>query len=363
MTSLSRTGFPVRAAAAALTVTALLGLAACTGSSGAKPSDGSSGAPSTPAGSSSASTTPSRNAAAGTVNPLTGIGPVPKSPLIVVKIDDTAPGRPQLGIDKADIVYLEAVEAGYTRLAALFGTNKPTVGYVRSTRPSDPDLLRQYGKITEAFSGGQAVSRNLAKKAGLNTWSFGAGKPGFQRISRSGTTYINVEVDLKSVAADVKSPRPTSNGWTFGSSLTGLKTSTGTDLKTTVTGTYPVGSGTPVEFKYDPKIKKYVRYIDGEAQHAADGNLITATNVIVQSCEVHSFDADRDVNGYPAQFTTTIGTGPVSVFRQGKRINGTWSRHKVTSGTSLLAAKGKRIPLEPGNTWVVLIRKGVPVTG
>jgi hypothetical protein len=363
MTSLSRTGFPVRAAAAALTVTALLGLAACTGSSGAKQSPSAATSAATPGGSASASTNPSRDAAAGTTNPLTGIGPVPKSPLIVVKIDDTAPGRPQLGIDKADIVYIEAVEAGYTRLAALFGTNKPTVGYVRSTRPSDPDLLRQYGKITEAFSGGQAVSRNLAKQAGLNTWSFGAGKPGYQRISRAGTTYINVEADLKTIAQHVKSPRPTSNGWTFSPSLAGLSTSSGTDMKTTVTGTYSVGAGTPVEFKYDPKIKKYVRYINGEAQHAADGKLVTATNVVVQSCEVHSFDADRDVNGYPAQFTTTIGKGPLSVFRQGKRINGSWSRSKVTSGTALLGANGKRIPLDPGNTWVVLIRKGVPVTG
>ena len=74
--------------------------------------------------------------------------------MIAVKIDDTAPGRPQVGIDKADIVYIEEVEGGLTRLAAVFGTNKPAVGYVRSTRPSDPDLLLQYGKITEAYSGG-----------------------------------------------------------------------------------------------------------------------------------------------------------------------------------------------------------------
>ena len=92
-----------------------------------------------------------------------------------MKIDDTAPGRPQVGIDKADVVYIEAVEAGYTRLAAIFGTNKPTVGYVRSTRPSDPDLLLQYGKITEAYSGGQRVSLSLRKKAGLTGWSNDAG--------------------------------------------------------------------------------------------------------------------------------------------------------------------------------------------
>ena len=50
-------------------------------------------------------------AEAAPVNPFTGIGPVPKTPTIAVKIDDTAPGRPQLGIDKADIVYIEQARA------------------------------------------------------------------------------------------------------------------------------------------------------------------------------------------------------------------------------------------------------------
>jgi hypothetical protein len=39
------------------------------------------------------------------VNPLTGLGAPPKGPVIGVKIDDTENGRPQLGVDKADVVY------------------------------------------------------------------------------------------------------------------------------------------------------------------------------------------------------------------------------------------------------------------
>ena len=105
------------------------------------------------------------------VNPFTGIGPVPKPPTIAVKIDDTPPGRPQVGIDQADIVYIEAVEGGLTRLAAIFGTHKPkAVGYVRSTRPSDPDLLLQYGKITEAASGGGHDSLPLLHRSGITGW-------------------------------------------------------------------------------------------------------------------------------------------------------------------------------------------------
>ena len=71
------------------------------------------------------------------VNPLTGIGKPPAGPVLAVKIDDTANGRPSRGLDKADIVYIEQAEGGLTRLVAVFGTHKPVVEPVRSVRASD----------------------------------------------------------------------------------------------------------------------------------------------------------------------------------------------------------------------------------
>jgi Protein of unknown function (DUF3048) N-terminal domain/Protein of unknown function (DUF3048) C-terminal domain len=355
---MSRMSQARRAVLVSIAVTAVLAGAACSGGHTTKKSASTSASVSPPT-SSAATSAPPKPAAK---NPFTGFGAVPTTPVIAVKIDDTEPGRPQVGIDKADIVYLEAVEAGLTRLAAVFGTNKPTaVGYVRSTRPSDPDLLLQFGKITEAYSGGAGVSLRLVRKAGLNGYSNDAGRAYFHRVSRSQSTYINVVLNLQSVAKHVRTPRPKSIGWTFAASIAGLPVARGTDIRTTVTGSYP--SGTAVEFRWDARLKKYVRYIGGVRQFAADGKPVTATNVIVQSCRIVSYPADRDVNGFPAQFTYTVGTGPVSVFRDGKRIDGTWSRANLGSGTTLRTTTGKPLPLAPGNTWVVLIRKGVPVSG
>ena len=67
---------------------------------------------------------------------------------MAVKIDDTGNGRPQRGVDLADIVYIEQAEGGLSRLIAVFATNKPVVEPVRSVRASDPELLSQYGPIT-----------------------------------------------------------------------------------------------------------------------------------------------------------------------------------------------------------------------
>lgn len=348
------------ALAASIVATGLLA-SACTGSSHKAADTSASSLPVTPSTTASSSKpAPPKPAAK---NPYTGVGPVPKTATVAVKIDDTAPGRPQVGIDRADIVYIEAVEGGLTRLAAVFGTYKPNkVGYVRSTRPSDPDLLLQFGKITEAYSGGAHDSLPRVHRSGLTSWSNDAGAAYYYRSPHAGDHgYINLALDVAKVAGRVRTTRPKPMGWTFNPSLAGLSVHPGTFLRTRVTGSYPHSSGTPVEFRYYPRLKKYVRFIDGVAQHAADGNLIAATNVVVQECRIVAHPQDTDVMGNPSQFTYTVGKGAVSVFRQGKRIYGTWSRPHTWWGTSLRTLTGTPLPLAPGNTWVVLVRNGQPV--
>lgn len=341
--------------ATTIAVTALLASASCSGSD--KPKKTPSNTP-TPTTSSATTTTPAPKPAAPAKNPFTGIGGVPTTPVISVKIDDTAAGRPQVGIDKADIVYVEAVEGGLTRLAAIFGTYKPSyVGYVRSTRPSDPDLLLQFGKITAAYSGGAHDSLPRMHRSGLKSWSNDAGAAYYSRRSHPGDHgYINLVLDLSKVAKKAKTNRPKSIGWTFSPTLAGLTARTGNAVRTVV-------NQTPVEFRYYPSLRKYIRFINGVPQRAADGKLIAATNVIVQFCRIVPHPQDTDVMGNPSQFTYTVGRGKLAVFRQGKRIDGVWSRAKLDAGTSLRTSTGKPIPLAPGNSWVLLAKNGAPLSG
>ena len=48
-------------------------------------------------------------------------------PVLVVKIDDTSSAHPQIGLEDADVVYIEQVEGGLTRLAAIFSSVNPPV--------------------------------------------------------------------------------------------------------------------------------------------------------------------------------------------------------------------------------------------
>jgi hypothetical protein len=86
-------------------------------------------------------------------NPLTGVGAPPTGPVIAVKLDDTAAGRPSLGLEMADVIYIEEAEGGLSRMVAVFASDQPEVPAVRSIRTSDPELLGQYGGIIVVVSG------------------------------------------------------------------------------------------------------------------------------------------------------------------------------------------------------------------
>ena len=72
------------------------------------------------------------------------------------------------GLKSADIVYIEQVEAGLTRLMAVFSSRlPPKVGPVRSARISDLHIVPQFGKPAFAYSGVQYRLLPFMAKASL----------------------------------------------------------------------------------------------------------------------------------------------------------------------------------------------------
>ena len=112
-------------------------------------------------------------------NPLTGVGASPIGPVIAVKLDDTANGRPTLGLEKADVIYIEEAEGGLSRMVAVFASAKPKVRAVRSIRSSDPELLGQYGRIIVVASGGGGSSLPTLDRSGLRSSINDRGQVGF----------------------------------------------------------------------------------------------------------------------------------------------------------------------------------------
>jgi len=288
------------------------------------------------------------------INPLNGMAGAPPAEVFGVKIDDTSPARPQVGITAADIVYIEQVEGGLTRLLAIFGTTLPgQVGPVRSVRASDTQILAQYGPVGLAFSGGAAPQ--LAIVAGANVVNASAdNNPALYSRAGGRPAPYNLILDLPAAAAALPAAGGRSIGFLWGA-YPGLDTAPpGGQL------TVPVGT-TGVDFRFDPSIGRYVRYIDGAPQFDANGPAVATPNVIVMFCQVGPDGVGADVNGSPTIGTTTIGSGPVVVFRDGRRIDGMWSRPTPESGTTLTDASGQVIRLAPGGAWVALAAAGAPL--
>lgn len=335
-----------RALTAASMSVCVVALAACGTSHDAKPS--------APASASTATSLPPVvNPPLPAINPLTG-GRPSHNPVVAVKIDDTGSGRPQVGIDAADIVYIEQVEGGLTRLLAVYDTKLPTVEAVRSTRLGDPDLAMQFGPIVYVASGGAKSGLTALDASALRASINDRGGPGFSRDPNRPVPY-NLTADLAAIAAKLKGPQAKSIGLTWSPHVTNAGSRPATALQTRV-------GGTPVAFTWNATLHRYVRMIGGEAQQAADGKTIATPNVVVQFCAVTTNRADIDQAGSPAKVTHTIGTGKVAVFRDGRRIDGTWTRPALQTGTHLKDTQGRPITLAPGGAWFVLVATGTPLT-
>jgi hypothetical protein len=273
--------------------------------------------------------------------------------VVAVKIDDTGNGRPQRGITQADIVYIEEVEGGLTRLVAVFHTSLPFVEAVRSTRANDPELLAQYGPIGYVAAGGAPNPLQVLRQSTLRA-SVGLYGPGLSRDG-SRTPPYNLVANLAVLAKTLKAAKAKSIGLTWsGSTKQAAHAPAGYTVQTAV-------GSTAVQFQWKAKLGRYVRVIGGAEQHAANGALITTPNVVVQFCKVTTYWKDVDVNHNPAKWSHTVGSGKVVVFRNGHRITGSWSRPTLGSGTTLRDAHGAPIALAPGGAWFVLAANGTPL--
>nr|WP_277626550.1 DUF3048 domain-containing protein [Arsenicicoccus piscis] len=288
------------------------------------------------------------------VNPLTGQGPVPSGPVVAVKIDDTASSRPSRGVDRADVIYVEEVEGGLTRMIGVF-TTYPTVRSVRSMRPMDAELLWNYGNLVYVATGGGGSGPATLAGSPFSRVIMDDGAAGFAR-DRSHPAPYNVNADLQLIASRTKGARAHNVGFTWAASDPRVAKAPADAAVSTRVG------NTPMTFTWDAGAKTYVRTINGRRLNTAEGRPIAQPNVLVQMCDGYTDRSDIDPIGNPSRYTKTVGSGPFVLYRDGKRLTGTWKRPTPGAPTSYVDASGKPLPLAPGGAFVLLARKGTPAS-
>jgi hypothetical protein len=336
-------------------VLVLAGLAACSGDEPPPRATPTTAAP-TPTATPTLTKPPAPKPPA--VNPLTGLRGVPTRPVIAVKIDDTASGRPQIGLEAADVVYVEQVEGGATRLAAVFASRQPaTVGPVRSVRKNDPELLGGYGRPALAYSGGAAGPVRALHRSRVVDAGPGARGDAYRRLTTRRAPY-NLVVDSARLSRELRgASKPVDVGFRWA----------GTDPRLArarkVHGVAVVVGLTRVRFRWDSRSRRWVLLnADGTARRTASGKAITTPNVVVPFCRARLDPTNVDVLGTPSVYTSTVGKGKLLVLRDGRVLAGSWMRRLPTSRTTYLDAGGHReLTLRPGGAWVLLAATGAPV--
>ncbi len=310
----------VRTSAAALFTALLLAVTAgCTGGDGTSP---------TPRGSS-----PSGGRAA----------------VLAVKIDNVAPARPHTGLERADIVYVEQVEAGLSRILAVYSSAlPPVIGPVRSARETDLELLRQFDRPALAFSGAQSRLLPVIDRAPLDpvppskapgAYFRGPDRPAPhnlylrpQRIpfEASGVNAVG-ELGLRVGA-------PPSGGEREGSR----------------TVRYPSAS---VTFTWSAERERWLVSLDGSPARTTEGDRLGAGTVVVQSVTVRPSDF-RDRSGNTSPFTETVGSGDAVVLRDGRAYEARWTRSATDADTVYTTPDGQRVDLAEGPLWILYAPRG-----
>jgi hypothetical protein len=361
-----------RLSAVRAAVPILLGVlvaSACGGSGTIAPS----AAPSEPAPSASLAARPSASVTA----PIATAVPTPAPvywPLTGIKADDPAKtkrrpmnvrlpndpsARPQVGLAKADIVFEMIVEGGITRYSAIFHSQDPAaVGPTRSYRFSDLH-------ITQMVRGALVASGATVEERDAVTRSMRAGNMISVDAERDGRGYYRVggRGGLNNLFVDLTVARGSVNDaggkdpvdvppLAFFPSLEhdgmagGFKTST---EATTVT----IPLREPSTFTYDAGSRGYRRSQGGAATIDPDGNVpVLARNVVVIHTDYWETSVVEDIYGSKGLDYRMTGGGKALVFRDGRKVEGTWKRDGPLDMFTFYDQAGEQIQLNPGQTWV-----------
>lgn len=274
-------------------------------------------------------------------------------PILVVKIDDTVAARPQIGIDRADIVYIEQVEGGLTRLAAIFSSEIPQlIGPIRSARISDIDILAQYGTVVFAYSGAQSKLLPVIASASLHDYGAQRQSPTIYTRDESRTSPTNMVLRADLLMEKVRNDEKVvavskSAGWVFGDLNPG---------GTAITGAKVTWPATSYDLTWSDVESRWLISNNGVANMSASGLQHGPTTFLIQIVEISASDYGDKFGGV-TPYSKTIGSGRGFILRDGQYFPATWNRPDELSGTTWTDSAGVDIPLARGQVWIALTEK------
>lgn len=293
-----------------------------------------------------------------TVNPLDGteadLALANRHPLAII-IENHPAARPQVGLDKASIIYEVITEGGITRFMAVYGPkDADKVGPVRSLRTFFLDWAFSYNAIISHVGGNIDALDRVGPEGALDLDQFGLGEKAYWREPQAGkaiehTMFTSTEKLYQ--AAQEK-------GYEMKANFTALKFLDPKDftVNQSTRQTITIDFSSPsykVNYEYDPINNNYPRSLAGSLHRDREtGNQLAPTNIIIQ--EVSRAQTLTRINEESWTFTT-LGEGKAKVFYGGKAIEATWKKQDLKSRTKFYDSSGREIEFLPGLFWYEIV--------
>jgi hypothetical protein len=266
------------------------------------------------------------------------------TPVLAVKIDNSALARPQTGLADADIVYVLPVEGGLSRLMAIFSSHYPTVaGPVRSARQDDLTLLRQFGQPGFAYSGATPRLLRYIHRTARIVNLYAGTTSGYYRNWNRAEPY-NLYAYPRDLLATAASASPAHDiGFRFGPPPPGGRT------RRSVSVSYPASEFT---FTWSAAKGRWLVAMDGAPAVNPRGVQLSAATVVIQHTTVRTSGFLEQ--GRRPPFAQSTGSGRALVLRNGHAWAGHWSRPRANDGTTFTTAAGEPMTFARGQVWIVL---------
>ena len=291
---------------------------------------------------------------------------------LAVKIENTPDSRPQSGLENADIVVEEQVEGGITRFIAIFQSRDARViGPVRSARPEDPDLLRQYGAIL-AFSGGaQYVIDHIRHTPNIVMLGPDQAGSAFYRVDyRAAPHNLYSSTQALYGVARNKDTKPPTPPFQFSSVVPTPMPSPSPTATPSPAPIVKSGRTVSVDFstatyratwRWSRLAHAYMRFEGSVPHRVASGKQLSAQNVLVLYVSTYQ-STHVDAAGHTTPIARVAGSGKAILFRNGVQVLATWTRRTLNDPMTFTTTAGTPLLFAPGVTWVELTPIGVKVS-
>lgn len=292
--------------------------------------------------------------------PLTGLpvdGAAAARSAVSIKVDNSPDGRPQSGLEKADVIYEEKVEGGVTRFIAVFQSRESDlVGPIRSLRTTDRSVVSAYGGVF-VFSDGVAFTLNRLKGAPVAVVSERKDPAAFVNPKGKRRPYATFAATarLRTAAKDAKAPAAAFNFLVEGEGFAPAGVAPASKASV------DYGGRTTGGWEWDAATGLWQRTTNGTPHLVADGTRLAFANVVIQKVPYRGVGYNDSAKN-PVDEAVVVGEGEAIVLSGGKQAKVRWSKPSPEAMTTYTDSAGAPVKLLPGPTMVALAPTSAPVS-